>query len=344
MGATDAAGRPQGLRDEASPFHPGEWALQARIGLRARMEQAGRRMVRDFMPDQHRELFEKLPYLFVGSRDAQGRPWASMLVGRPGFIRSPDPRTLTVAARPGFGDPLGAALRAGASLGLLGIELHTRRRNRMNGRVSALGDGRFAVAVGQSFGNCPKYIQARVPRFVDGPDTIEAPRPLHRLGATLGKRAASLVQRADTFFIATAAPAAPDGNAAFGVDVSHRGGRPGFVDVAEADGSTVLTAPDFAGNKIFNTFGNLALDPRAGLLFVDFDTGDLLTLTGAAEVIWDGPVLARFAGAERLLRFRLAEGRLIENAVPLRWSDPEPAPQLAATGAWTETAGPAPGR
>ncbi len=338
MSVTDAPERPAGWPGEGSPFHPGERALQERIGLRARMEQVGRRVVRDFMPDQHRELFEQLPCLIVGSLDAEGRPWASILAGRPGFIRSPDPRRLTVAARPGFGDPLGAALRQGAPLGLLGIELHTRRRNRMNGNVSALGDGVFQVAVGQSFGNCPKYIQARRPRFVAEPGTAAAPRPLHRLGATLGERAASLVRRADTFFIATAAPAAVDGNPAFGVDVSHRGGRPGFVDVAAAEGRAVLTAPDFAGNRMFNTFGNLALDPRAGLLFVDFDTGDVLTLTGTAEVIWDGAGLARFKGAERLLQFRLADGLLIGNAVPLRWTEPEAAPQLAATGIWAEAA------
>ncbi|WP_395681798.1 pyridoxamine 5'-phosphate oxidase family protein, partial [Inquilinus sp.] len=271
------------------------------------------------------------------SLDRQGRPWASILSGRPGFLQSPDPRTLTVAARPAYGDPLGDNLALGAPVGLLGIQLETRRRNRMNGTVTESADGRFAVTVGQSFGNCPQYIQARTPRFVAEPDSLGAPRPVHAEGPVLSARAAALVAAADTFFIATRSAEAVEGEApSEGVDVSHRGGRPGFVRVADEGGRTVLTAPDFVGNFLFNTFGNIAVDPRAGLVFVDFDTGGVLLLTGTAEVIWDGPEVAAFAGAERLLRFRVEEGRWIEDAVPLRWSAPQQAAQLAATGTWDE--------
>jgi hypothetical protein len=101
----------------------------------------------------------------------------------------------------------------------------------------------------------------------------------------------------------------------------------------------VLTAPDFAGNQIFNTLGNLAANPRAGLLFLDFATGHALTLTGKTEIVWDGPELAAFAGAQRLIRFTVEQGVWIENAAPLGWSAPEPARQLAATGSWERGAG-----
>lgn len=319
------------------PFHAGELAAQARVGVRERMAAGGRRMIRGLMPDQHREFFAMLPFLVVGSLDRQGRPWASILSGRPGFLQSPDPRTLTVAARPAYGDPLGDNLAAGAPIGLLGIQLETRRRNRMNGTVTESADGRFAVTVGQSFGNCPQYIQARTPRFVAEPDSLGAPRPVHAEGPVLSPRAAALVAAADTFFIATrSAEAEQSGAPSEGVDVSHRGGRPGFVRGTEEGGRTVLTAPDFVGNFLFNTFGNIAVDPRAGLVFVDFDTGGVLLLTGTAEVVWDGPEVAAFAGAERLLRFRVQEGRWIEDAVPLRWSAPQQAAQLAVTGTWEE--------
>jgi hypothetical protein len=143
--------------------------------------------------------------------------------------------------------------------------------------------------------------------------------------ALLSAHAAALVARADTFFIASAS---------HGVDLSHRGGKPGFVRLTREDGRTVLTAPDFVGNFMFNTFGNLALNPRAGLLFLDFSTGDVLSLTGEAEVVWEGAELDAFVGAERLLRFRLERGLWLENACPLRWTPPQEAPQLAATGSW----------
>lgn len=318
------------------PTHEGEAALQERAGVRAGAEAAGRRVIRDFMPDQHRRFFEELPFLVVGSLDAVDRPWASILVGRPGFLASPDPRTLTIDAVPAFGDPLAGALAEGSPLGLLGIQPETRRRNRMNGTVAAVDGRRVTVRVGQSFGNCPQYIQARAPRLTAAPESVAEPRPVHRGGAVLTERDRLMVEAADTFFIATAAPGARAGDPVRGVDVSHRGGRPGFVGVAEAASASVLTVPDFLGNFYFNTLGNIALNPAAGLLFVDFDTGDALMLSGEAEVVWDGPEVEAFAGAERLLRFRLRESLRIEAAVPLAWGEAEHAPQLAATGTWSE--------
>lgn len=320
-----------------APTHEGEAALQERAGVRSRADANTRRAIRDFMPDQHRAFFAGLPFLIVGSLDADDRPWASILVGRPGFLTSPDPRSLTIAATPAHGDPLAAALTVGEPLGLLGIQPETRRRNRMNGTIADIADGRVNVRVGQSFGNCPQYIQARAPEFVAEPASVADPRAHHRGGSILSDWARQRVERADTFFIATAAPGARSGDPVRGVDVSHRGGRPGFVRISEEDGATTLTAPDFLGNFYFNTLGNIALNPATGLLFVDFDSGDVLMLSGTAEVIWDGPEVASFAGAERLMKFTLRQSLRIEGAVPMRWTEAEPASQLAATGNWTET-------
>jgi uncharacterized protein len=219
---------------------------------------------------------------------------------------------------------------------LLGIELATRRRNRANGRIAALGNGSFEVHVEQSFGNCPQYIQARTPTFVAAAAAAARSVPPSREPSTEGRvlssRAAALVARADTFFIATAAANARGGDAVHGCDVSHRGGNAGFLRVEREQGASVLYWPDFRGNFFFNTLGNLAENPRAGLLFMDFDSGETLLLTGAAEVIWDGPLVAAFAGAERMLRFVPQEGVWVPAAASLRWSAPEPARQLAATG------------
>ena len=317
-----------------SPFHPGEQAVQARAGVRELIDRFARRAFHDFLSDQHRRFFASLPFLLLGSLDAARRPWASILFGRPGFAHSPDPHTLRIDAHAGFGDRLGADLAVGVPVGLLGIELPTRRRNRLNGIVTAIDGAGFAVTVVQSFGNCPQYIQARDPVFAAAPESVVAPRPVRAEGAVLSPAATALIQHADTFFVATAAPGPGGAGAVEDVDISHRGGRPGFVRAVQENGATVLTWPDFPGNSYFNTLGNLTIDPRAGLLFIDFATGDLLSLTGAAEIVWQGAELAGFAGAERLLRLRVTEGSFIEHAVPLRWSAPEPAPQLAATGTW----------
>jgi uncharacterized protein len=199
----------------------------------------------------------------------------------------------------------------------------------MNGRVSWQSDKIFSVQVEQSFGNCPQYIQAREPSFVD-----DAGLPkINDEGALLSAKAAALVRSSDTFFIATSGGR---DTAREGVDVSHRGGKPGFVHVTEEDGRSVLTAPDFRGNNFFNTLGNITSNPQAGLLFLDFTNGAVLQLSGEAEVVWDDPAIAQFAGAQRLLRFRVAHGRYIENALPLRWSTAEFAPQLEKTGSWVD--------
>ncbi|HMC17545.1 MAG TPA: pyridoxamine 5'-phosphate oxidase family protein, partial [Albitalea sp.] len=157
--------RPTYSSAEGLTFHAGEIAVQQRAGVREQVDAFGGRMIRDAMPQQHRDFFPKLPTLLVGSVDGQGRPWASMLAGRPGFMHSPDERQLRVDTLPDDADPLARQLQIGAAIGLLGIEPHTRRRNRMNGHIVALDGVGFAVAVEQSFGNCPKYIQAREPQW-----------------------------------------------------------------------------------------------------------------------------------------------------------------------------------
>ena len=313
---------------ETSPFHRGEQSIQARVGVREKVEEIGRRFIRDHMPDEHRAFYEQLPFLLFGSVDEGGRPWASILAGPPGFVRTPDERTLDIAAVPFPGDPAGERLEPGAAVGLLGIEFENRRRNRVNGRVSRRDAGSMTIAVDQSFGNCPMYIQARTGSIEQRAGEPAPPEHLTSIDESVG----ALIAGADSFFIATHFAGDDDGPTT-GADVSHRGGRPGFVRVAD-DGSLIW--PDFTGNTHFNTLGNILLNPRAGLLFIDYDSGDLITLTGSAEIIWDGDELEHFTGAERLVRFRLDEGRRLRAAMPMRWDFQDYSPVLDQTGTWEE--------
>ena len=308
-----------------SPFHEGERLLQTRLGVRDKIEMVGNRIIRDFMPDEHRDFFAALPWMLVGSVDAGGRPWASLLVGDPGFATSPDPQTLVLGARPVAGDVLAGNLRVGAPLGLLGIELHTRRRNRLNGTITESSAGRVVVRVDQSFGNCPKYINRKT--LARGRDRETGRASVVR--PALDARAREIVAHADTLFIASSHLPATARGRGDGVDVSHRGGRRGFVRV-EADGS--LTIPDYLGNFLFNTLGNVERDRRAGLLFVDFASGDLLQLTGEAWIDWDAPEIATTAGVQRLVRVRPTEVRLLGGAFPFTAEVIDLAPQLDTIG------------
>ncbi|MES2106466.1 MAG: pyridoxamine 5'-phosphate oxidase family protein [Pseudomonadota bacterium] len=304
---------------EDSPFHAGELRAQQLAG-----GGSNGAAIRDYMPEQHRTFFGLLPYLLAATTDDEGWPVATMLAGPAGFVSSPDERSLHITVTPENLAPYEAQFAAGKQVGLLGLDLATRRRNRANGFIARADGQGMLLAIEESFGNCPKYIQARDVEFVSRGET--APQISHF--SSLDQQARELIRQSDTLFVATTAG---EGE---GTDISHRGGRPGFVRIDDKAGGTTLTIPDFTGNRYFNTLGNMLMDPRAALLFVDFASGDLLQLQGTVEVIWDGPEVESFAGAQRLWRLHVKRGWRKPAAVPLRWALREYAPTTVATGTW----------
>ena len=307
----------------SSPFHVGEQWVQTRAGVREKAEQIGSRMIRSFMPEQHREFFARLPALLVAAVDGEGQPHASVLCGAAGFAWSPHPALLSVDARPQIDDPIASLLQPRAAVGLLGLEWPTRRRNRMNGRIVESDERGFSVAVAQSFGNCPKYIRAR------GWQATPRLPGLMLEGKGLNDQWLALVQRADTLFIASRSPD-PQGG---GVDISHRGGPVGFVGVGR-DGR--LWMPDYSGNRLFNTLGNLAREPRCGLLSIDSSNGDLLHLQAYAELVWPEQYAALGVtpppGAERILALTPGRWALRRSRLPLAFAAPEISPFLPEAG------------
>jgi predicted pyridoxine 5'-phosphate oxidase superfamily flavin-nucleotide-binding protein len=234
----------------------------------------------------------------AASLDAGGRVWASLLTGPPGFLAPAGPQRLRIAAAPIAGDPLGENLGAGGrpALGLVVLDPRTRQRMRVNG-TGRLDDHGVEIDIRQVYGNCPKYIQLRESE-ADVPPAPSAPR----VATSLDARQRGWIAAADTLFIASFHPEG-------GADASHRGGRPGFVRILAPDR---LAFPDYPGNAMFNSLGNLVEYPRAGLLFVDFTSGDVLQLAGTARVEEDRTVVfdieeARETRAASPLRFRLLE-------------------------------------
>ncbi|WP_377270310.1 pyridoxamine 5'-phosphate oxidase family protein [Peterkaempfera sp. SMS 1(5)a] len=287
-----------------TPFHPGEITVQRRAGV---LDQAGHvgRSVRAVIPPVAARFLADRRMLVVGAADGRGRLWATMLTGRPGFLDAPDQRTLTVAARPVPGDPLEEVLAGPAKVGTIALEPAGRRRMRLNGR-SRPHRGGLLIDADQVYSNCPKYIQRR--EVLDRPATAADPAPA-RWGTSLGVAQQLRIATADTFFIASA-----DGPG--DTDASHRGGNPGFVEVVAPDR---LRWPEYAGNNMFMTLGNLEDRPQAGLLFPDWETGTSLLLSGTARVDWTAPQ----APAVDYTVDSVAE---LPTAGPLRWSEPEFSP------------------
>ncbi len=258
-------------------FHDGELFVQRRAG-EAEMAQRNGGVIADTVPKGALRFIGQQPLVVFGSLDPEGNVWASVLVGEPGFLAAPDERAVELNVtqrRSSEDDPFWANIETNASVGMLVIELATRKRLRINGQIRRLDDTRFEVGVEQTYPNCPKYIQRR---HLSRLSPIAPPRLAPtRCGTSLGKDEKALIASADTLFVASANPE-------HGVDASHRGGRPGFVRVLS---DRRIRIPDYVGNSLFNTLGNFTVYPRAGLVFVDFDNGLVLQLTGRAEVLWD---------------------------------------------------------
>ncbi|MFJ7156128.1 pyridoxamine 5'-phosphate oxidase family protein [Streptomyces sp. NPDC101118] len=286
----------------AGPYHQGSRQVQDRVGVRELADHVGR-SIGPGIREVAAAFLARQPTLVVGAADAAGRIWASLLTGAPGFVRATGPGRVSVAGGVPDGDPLAEALATpGTPVGTIALDPRTRRRMRLNGILEPTPRG-FAVEAGEVFSNCPKYLQQREPVEVlwDGPGVV-------RRGGALTPDQARGVRAADTFFIATAA--------GDGADASHRGGNPGFVEVLSP---TELAWPDYAGNAMFLTLGNLVEEPRAGLLFPDWETGRTLQLTGRARTEY-GP------DGSRTVRFTVEETVEGEHPGRLRWSAPDYSP------------------
>ncbi|MDP5220364.1 pyridoxamine 5'-phosphate oxidase family protein [Ruegeria sp. 2205SS24-7] len=275
-------------------FHKGEVHFQDELGVLERNEMMSDRLMRDHLIDQHREFFAGLEYVFLSVADKDGQPRAFIVTGHQGFLSTPDDKTLRIdLARSDTRAVLGT-VSAGNAMGVLGIDLSNRRRNRMHGRIAAVTDTHIDIRVAQSYGNCPKYISIRDLTVPYGEAAIAEPQ----IRQQLSDSDLALVAASDTFFIASVYFGGSD--AVYdGADMNHRGGQPGFI---AADDEGRLTMPDYRGNNMFNTLGNILLNPLTELMFINFETGDLLHITGTGEVISDADEVAKHPSALRLLR------------------------------------------
>ncbi|SED37002.1 pyridoxamine 5'-phosphate oxidase family protein [Streptomyces sp. TLI_105] len=277
-------------------YHSGSLAVQERLGVQDLAAHVGRSITDGIRPIAAAFL-EAQPMLMIGAADQEGRVWSSLLTGAPGFARATGPHTVSVAADLPEGTP------DGAPVGTLALDPRTRRRMRLNGTARRSGRG-FTIEAEQVFSNCPKYLQKRE-WYGSEPAGPEAGAARH--GEALTPDQMRRIGAADTFFVSTTAPD--------GVDTSHRGGNPGFVRV---DAPRELSWRDYPGNAMFLTLGNLESDGRAGLLFLDWETGLTLQLTGLAHTEY-GP-------EGRVTRFHVDRTTETPAASPLRWSPPEYSP------------------
>lgn len=289
-------------------YHPGELAVQQRMGQEAIATRVGR-MIRTEVPETAAAFLAEQPMVVVTAADDESRVWTSLIAGPPGFVRADDPRTIMIDALPAAGDPLRDALRGPRQIGMIAIEPQTRRRMRVNGTAEPAGTG-LRVHPEQVYSNCPKYISRR--DILEVGSATELPRA-HR-GESLTDRQQALMVSADAFFVGSA-----DGTGS--ADASHRGGNPGFLQVLSP---RQLRWPDYRGNSMFMTLGNIDANPRCGLLVVDWASGSTIQLTGTAEINWDEA--DPNAGAQCAVDFTVDAVVELTHVSPLRWGIAELSP------------------
>lgn len=290
-------------------YHAGEIAVQARLGVREEADSLAKAMGSAIITPSMQNFLASQRLAIASTIDADHRVWASLLTGEPGFLQTVAEQILKIDID---SDDLGENLHFNDELGLLAINLATRKRLRVNGKAKVQ-DKKIYLHTQQVYFNCPQYIQKREIKTntSQGKSNIE-------LGEILSPQQQQFIQQADTFFIASFHPQS-------GADASHRGGYPGFVRVLRSD---KLVFPDYAGNNMFNTLGNLVENPQAGLLFIDFETGDTLQLTGKAAIAWDSEKALEFAGAKRLVEFQIEKAIALSAATALQWQFKEYSPYL----------------
>jgi predicted pyridoxine 5'-phosphate oxidase superfamily flavin-nucleotide-binding protein len=260
-------------------FHEGELLVQARAGVRREAARLEGMLGPGGLSAGAERFLEQQRLLVIASRDDQGALWVSPITGGRGFLVGAGGR-LEVTSLPAFGDPL-AHLAVGEGIGATAIDLATRRRIRVNGAVAGVSAHGFVLRVEECFGNCPQYIQRREVVEVaetSAPDDVDRARRVAVESVGLPPEIADRIRAADTFFLGTSHPLR-------GPDCSHRGGAPGFVRV---EGNS-LWWPDYHGNNMFTSIGNLAVEPAAALLFVDFELKQMIHLSGTASVEFDEP-------------------------------------------------------
>ncbi len=284
-----------------SSYHPGELAVRLRAGV----PNPAVKVPGFTIPPVAAEMLRAQPLAVAGVRDAEGRMWAFALTGKPGFIQVLDESTVIIQSKLPD-DTMESGLKTNSHLGLVVVDFGLRRRMRLNGSAKVQADGTLLIQAQEVYSNCPQYIQERHWKMAPASEqALYSQQTNNQLSA----KQVGWIESADTFFIASSGP---EGRA----DASHRGGNPGFVRVLD---ERLLVWPDYAGNKLFQTLGNIYLNPNVGLLFLDFNQGDLLQLTGTAKTIWESERLKEFPGAERLVEFEIAQIRETKNAHPLRW-------------------------
>ncbi|RMZ87827.1 hypothetical protein DV736_g4947, partial [Chaetothyriales sp. CBS 134916] len=319
---------------EAQEWHEGENRIHELTGIRRDGNPNA-----PFLTPRAANMVQRYSLLALGTLDEDDNIWCTVWGGQPPFMKPLAQSILAISTRVDAShDPVVQALFKGKDegeviktsdpgpmIGGLSIHLEVRGRVKLYGRMIAgalsasdgqgeapnhgkSGEVQLVVRIDQSLGNCPKYLNKKF---------ISSHEPSSKLSSTathLTAEAIGVIRQADLFFVASA-------HAHEDMDCNHRGGPPGFIRVYQPQDSlapTQIVWPEYSGNNLYQTLGNLIVTPKAGIVVPNFDTGDVLYLTGEAQVLVGADAARVIAKSKLAVSFTVTAARLVENGLPFR--------------------------
>ncbi|MBU2525387.1 MAG: pyridoxamine 5'-phosphate oxidase family protein [Bacteroidetes bacterium] len=293
-----------------SVYHSGEKEIQKRVGELLRAESNGRVITNTIIKGAI-NFIEKQPMAIVSSVDNKNRIWTSLLIGDHGFVTVPTQNNLNIDIEKIHSDPHDIFFKNisdNGNMGSLFIEFETRRRFRING-AAKVSENQIELTVKEAYPNCPKYIQQRV---ISRPEGFKKTNAIKTMGRKINDDIKRWITSSDTLFVGSQGQS-------LSLDASHRGGPPGFVEFVDKQ---ILKIPDYVGNSMYNTLGNILQNPNVGLLFIDFNKGKTLQLTGKASILFEqqnASDLIKTTGTGRFWLFSPEEWIITENHHDVSW-------------------------
>ncbi|KAH7397784.1 oxidoreductase-like protein [Cadophora sp. MPI-SDFR-AT-0126] len=277
------------------------------------------------------------PLIALGTLDEEGRPWTTLWGGEAGFaraiaqgiigVRTTVDREYDPVLKVLLGDKADGEVvqvqGTGKMVSGLTINLETRKRVKLYGRMVAgalaateegIGEVQLVVKIEQSLGNCPKYLNKKqIVPHIPQPELVSS-------NLLLPQAAVDLLAKADLFFISSS-------NHESDMDCNHRGGPPGFVRVlSNTEGEVTLVYPEYSGNRLYQTLGNLRTTPRAGLVIPNFETGDVLYVTGTTEILIGKDATDLISHTNLAVKIKVEATRFVSDGLAFRGHDGEFSP------------------
>ncbi len=257
------------------PFHEGELELQKKYKA-YHPPKLVERLLKDHIINELIPFIEQQTTVIISTTDPQGNIWTSMIIGNQNFIKVQSPKQLDIfldKTKSNTEDIFLKNLKINSNVGLLFIDTVSRTRYRMNASAELI-NNTITFSITEAYPNCPKYIQQRILTITEENSVIESDQTK---GTVLNELQRNWIKNADTFFLGSV-------NKHGNMDASHRGGPKGFIELLDDD---TLKIPDYIGNNLFNTLGNFLQCPKSGLLFIDYENGNALQLSGSTALVLD---------------------------------------------------------